>query len=760
MNLCNPIPGGSVYRVTWDDEVIEVQLPPVGYTIDRIPDLKTGKPSLELVKCEVLFENMPVEQQKWKRSELPADWKIWRKDERLNKKIDANYTNPMADAFRQQEWTRKVNGVWIVIGNNVGKPSEYVYMTGQMYDYFNWWKQDFGYPKFRFTYCKLFYAMQYGKDHHLIHGLTLSTNRRYGKTSISMHNLWYEQSFKPNRRAGLQAQTRQDAADKFAESFVYGWKRQPDFFKPMHDYNSTQKSELSFIKPTPKGKSALLEMDSDDTNEGLNSIIDFRETKATSYDSYKLHDYAMEEPGKWENEDVYDTLDVIIPDTRDGFEKIGFIFAPTTIEELEKGGDKFIEMFEDSRPSLMKKNENGKTDSNLISLFIPAQEGTLFDEYGRSVIHDPAPNEVIIGEDGKRIFMGALTKIMNDRKPKKNNYQRLVKEIRKYPCSWDEAKMMTADESPFNIMILQDRLDKLEAMKGNLYSTGNFEWKDKVDGDVIFVVDDLAGRWNLGYHPDTDGAPIEGDVRITNRIGEEWVYDDQLQESKKVYYPLNNRLFRLGADPIRYTKTDDPRASKAGVYVWQMYDPQMDLGVPKAKWKSHNFIAEYLYRPNEFSILGEDVIKALRFFGCSIAIEEDVTNLRQHLEGRGYGRHVLFKRDFSDTVIKQDATDNYKGLNAVDEVTNAWLQRFVSNCENHGHRYIFPRLIKQMMKFTVKTKTKWDAVVGAGYALLASEAKVPETIEEQKTDVGTVFPLYDQSGSRSQIQQREHSKSA
>lgn len=738
-----PIKGGSTHRITWDEEYFDVYLPPLGFTIDRIPDLDTGLPSLELVPCEILFADLPIEDQKWKRSELPKDWKQWRKDEKENQKTDPSYVNPNADRFRQQEWTRKINGVWICLGNRNGKPTEHIYLTGQAYDYFTWWKQDFGYPKFRPTLLIEFYSIQFAKDHPLHHGITESTNRRRGKTSISMHNLWYGCSWKKNRQGGMQAQKREDAAKKFKQSFVYGFKHQPDFFRPIWDYKAGLKTSVNFSTPTIRTKQGIEDWDDENLDNELNSTIDYRETLSTAYDGHKLHEYSFEEPGKWQNEDIYATLNVIIPCTRDGFEKIGFIYAPTTIEDIDAGGSQFIKMFEDSKPSWFRKNANGKTNSGLISIFISGVHGIIFDEYGRSVVQDPAPDEVIIGENGKRIFKGALTMILEERKNKKGNVQNYFAEVRKYPLSWQEAKMMDAAESPFNIEILQTRLDELERLSKNMYISGNFEWKDKKDGEVIFVRDDLNGRFNLAYWPDETGASIEGSRKITNRVGYE------MMDGKKYWHPKNGARFRMGSDPIRWDKTDDPRASKASIYVYRLYDPSVDMNKPRGKWQSENFICEYLFRPNEFDIFGEDVIKCMRYFGCPIVPEENVSNLRQYLEQRNYGNFILFKGDFDPTVIKQGENDQYKGLSAVTENISAGVQWLVSFFEKNGHRVVFPTLLRQAIGFSIKNRTKFDAIMGALWTGVATMANVSDNAEEEVLEIDEVFPTYDQSGTRS-----------
>lgn len=743
-SLASPIDGGSVYNIDWDDERIEVYLPPIGFTINRMPRIgeQDEEPTYDLIPCEILYEDKPILEQKWKRTELPKDWKKWRREERENQEGDKFYINPNADKFRTQEWNRKVNGLWMCIGNRIGKPTEYIYLTGQAYDYFNWWKQDFGYPSFRHTLLKEFYSIQWAKDNPKVHGITESTNRRRGKTSISMHNLWYDCSWKKNRKGGMQAQVKKDAENKFTECLIYGWQRQPDFFRPVYDYTSGVKSGIFFKTPLTRGKAILDSIDDEEADDALNSIIDYRETKSTAYDGYKLHSYSMEEGGKWVEENVYVTLNVIIPCTRDEYTIIGFIYAPTTIEELDAGGSAFIDMFEDSRPSRMKKNENGKTNTGLVSVFISAAEGLIYDEFGRSVMYDPKPEEEILDDKGKRIFKGSISLIMNERAAKKGNIQLYTQEVRKYPLSWQEAKMMDMQNSPFNVQILQNRLEQLEKIP-NLYVKGNFEWLDKVDGLVHFVRDDFNGRFLVALLLDTDGSFDDGDNRESNRVNYEVI------DGKKLFSPYNNRRFRMGTDPIKWVKTDDPRASKAAAYVWQMYDPNLDANVKRTEWRSHNFIVEYLFRPNEFEIYGEDMIKCMRYYGCGILPEENITNLRQYLEGRGYGNFCIFKGDFDKTIVDHTINDVYKGLSATDELVSAGVQWLVSMIENHGMRIKFPNLLRQCMTFNVKNRKKFDAVMAALWTGMASQATITDSNTDDEVSIDSIFPLYDQDGYKS-----------
>jgi hypothetical protein len=744
-NVCTPIPGGSTYRVGFDEEFIEVHLPPVGYAIDRVPDPATGIPSMELVKCEILFEDLKITKQKWTRTDLPKEWKEWRKEEKKIQRLNPDLVHQKANKFRRQEWIRRMNGVWICIGNKLGKPVEYVFLTGTMYFYLTWWKQDFGYPKFRFVYLKVFYGFQFAEDHRLVHGVTLSTNRRFGKSAIAY--VWeFEYCSRTfNSYGGSQAQTKVDAKKKWESCMMYGWKRVPDFFRPKHDYNVT--SELKFTKPLPSGKTVYEDYEVEEGSE-LGGMMGFRETKSTSYDGEKLHRYILEEPGKWVEEDVYKTLRVVIPCTMEGDVKIGQIFAPTTIEDLEKGGDEFIEMFEDSFPSLMQKNEDGKTTSGLIAIFIPAYEGYIFDEYGRSIVDDPPPGVELFDDKGAILTdgLGAKTKLLKARAKYKGDRQKYTELVRKYPFTWAEAKMMADQESPFNLEILSKRYNALNSMSGNQYIRGNFSWVGEVDGDVEFTRDDMAGRWMLAMTFDHKGGDFENSNGIINRVGEQW------QEGAKIFYPKNDRMFAIGSDPIQYTNTDDPRSSKAGAYVFYKFDPAVDSPEsPVETWKSHNFIGQYLHRPDEYATYGEDMIMACRYFGCSILAEDNLKSLKQYFEEtrKQYAGFLLYRSSFDKTTLMVENKDAWKGVDSNPEVINTYVGRLITFVLRHGHRLLFPELIEQMMKFTIKTRTKFDGVVAAGYTLLASEKIIEDHDPYEKVDVAKYFTLHDQNGVRS-----------
>lgn len=744
--MFEPIPGGSTQRIEFGDEYIEVHLPPIGYVIDKMPDPKTGKPSERLIKSEILFDDLPLQDKKWRRTPLPKNWNKWLKEEEHGKLTNPEYSHPECDHFRAQEWRRRLNGVWIAIGNRDKNPTEYVYLTGTAYLYFNWWEVDFV-PKFRHVYLRVFNALAWAEENPTCYGLALSTLRRFGKTAMAF--CWYFDytSRKKNSYSGMQAKKDKDAKVKFKINVVGPWRRLPEFFRPEFDTNGTQVSNIDFTRTASKGKGAS---DNFGDDQSLHSILDFRDSSETAYDQAKLNRYVFEEPGKWEESDVYETFRKVQPALKDGSKIIGKAFAPTTVEELEKGGDAFIKLFEESLPSLMKKN-NGVTTSGLIAVFIPAYEGYVFDEYGRSVVNDPDPKSKIFDEDGFQIKEGAKTLLLRDRKVKEDDLQALTSLMRKFPWTWEEAKSVSNEFCHFNHMLLNKQLQKLRGLPKPMYVKGNLDYTNGKDGDVEFFRDDHKGRFKFAWLPDASGSGGEVDKgnKITNNVGKEWNNENDRWE----YSPKNDHLFAIGCDPIRNVKTDDPSASKAAAYVFRKFDTSVDFGKDKEHWQSHKFVVEYLTRPEDPDVFHEDMIKLCRFFGCSILAEDNVSLLRQYFDLKGYGRFIMYRRNFTDAAlpgIKKEDGYGDKALGSDPEVINIYVNKLHMYYNRHIEKVPFENMLEQSLKFRISKHFMQDAVVGAGFTLIASEATTPEPEQDNGVPIELeLFPLFDQSGTQS-----------
>jgi hypothetical protein len=759
LGMHQPILGGSEYHIEFDgpkqQEKITIFLPPVGYTIDRIPDIETGFPSYQLIKCEILGETLPIEKQKWIKPQLPSEWNKFRDEEKRQSRHGTEFIHPEAEKFRAQEWTRRLNGCWQAIGNRNGKPTEYVYIPPSAYLYFSWWNPDFGHPAFRLIYLKTFYALQWAEDHPKVNGIVLSTYRRHGKTAIA--GCWTVDM--PSRiqfgYAGMQGQAGKKALEFFDIHLMQPFRRleEVDFFQPKYDMAASLKSQLLFTDPPPRSnkkiaKNKALNLDLD-KRKPLGGRVSCANSSETSLDGRKMHRIWLDEPGKWEKVDVLKTVLKYVPCTVDDLRrKIGLIFVPSTVEEMGKGGQEFVDLFEKSVPSMMTKNKSGKTSTSLVSVFIPAYEGVVFDEYGRSIINNPDPKTICLDEAGRQIVEGAKSFLTNELESKETEEDQ-IEEMRKYPWTWFQAKMTSMMRCQFNAQKITQRLQQLQALPKMPFIRGNFEWSNETDGDVYFERDETSGRFQVAWLPDFEGANVEGNTKLINNVTFEWG-EDFHGNRIKLWKPLNDRFFACGADPISYkARGIDPRLSNGGAHIFRKYDPQVDQGKDKDDWVSHNFVVQYLFRPPEFEIYAEDMIKLVRYWGCSINAEDNVQALRQHFDNRGYGAFILYRRDFQDKAVMGNG-DVDRPVRSNDEVINNYTKTLNTHFNRHCSRILFPEILQQALQFDPNNTQMFDCIVSAGYTLMAAEINnYTEDTSKDDVDVGGAFGYYDQSGARS-----------
>ncbi len=708
--MLEPYPNGSEFRFGWEDQLYTIHLPPPGWR----KNYWTGK----LEKCGFANANQPLRKQfipkERMRLEYPKDWKKWMFDEQKMQRSDPDYANPEAEAWRIQEWERRLSGCWFKIYNPITRKAENVYLTGLHYFYCFFWKCDFGIPDFRFIDLEIFYLLQLAEEDPKCNGVVLNTNRRFGKTAILGCWSYEYPSRVPNSYSALQSKNYGDAQKVFSLSIIYPWKNLPEFFRPKFDYQSTQKSELSFKVPPPKGKKAQ-EMAYEEYDFGLNSYMNFRDSGLYAYDGWKTHRYAGEEPGKTEEVDVYDRHIVVKPCTEVGGKIIGKMFYPSTVEDTaSKGLEPFRKLFFNSR--ITKKNKNGKTETGLFAHFIPAYKGYMFDDQGRSLEQE--------SKEG----------ILNDREMLKDKPQELASLIRKYPFNVDEAFRIGTNVCVFNEQILNDRLSYLNKLPPNRlpYTQGDLAWMDQVDGDVEFIPNSTNGKFLFSWIPDADH-------RNMNR-----------KASYNEWEPLLDARHGIATDPISHTKTVDPRQSKAAAHGFRKLDLATDyMDKPLEDWKSHNFIFEYLHRPDEVESYFEDMIMACRYLGCQILYESQKNNIGQHFRQRGYSRYLMFRPEA--TWTQQTGTQNTEGIPASKEMIDMYVMKMKTFINRHGMRIPFPRTLTDLLRFNPQKTTEHDLAVSSCWTLMALEKIVEAT--EIKVEADAWFDVFDATGSRSQLKQ-------
>jgi hypothetical protein len=679
----------------------------------------------------------------WRRTPLP-DYYAERRPEELRIQAEeeklvregimerVEYFDPVLESYRREEWRRRIFGHWFM---NNGEP---VYLTGDHYMYLQWSKLDHpdndGYPIFYEPQLERFYFRQLCWEDPFTVGYLIVGPRGFGKTSEEGACVLSNMTKPPHKRfAAIQSKTENDAIEVvFQEKMVNILNEYPDFFKPKSSHGTAPKKGMTFRRKSLVGEADVRSARFGNDFE-LSSTIRCYPSGVKALDGKTLSDIISDEIGKTEEADVYLRHAVHVRCVLRNQRKRGLIRATTTVEEMDKGGDECYEIWKESDPTV--RGPDGYTASKIYKYLVNALETQvdLADKYGYI---DP----------GK-----ALEKVTNSRVLVLDDPYKLAIAIRKDPLNEEEAFIKDQSKCMFNVLILNSiitSLKNIRAIDKKLPGrVGRLEWvKDIVDTDVEFI-DDPKGKFTFWYMPDSH----IGDRKILNACKS--YYDDILQ--KRIYLPVNNDLWRGGIDPIKYIRTDDPRASRMAAYGVAPFLQFLDGGKDMKDWISYGPLWRYFGRHEDPEDDYENVVKLMRFVGSSMMPEGNISDFTKHLYGRGMHRFMIVRRNFDMSVLSQKGgSKNSLGadqpVHSVEEVIDSYISIIRKYLKRHGLRLKDLELAIQLLDFEPKKRTLYDLVVAFGYALLSLKADLDNEFDEVSEELYTDwFTQYDISGKRS-----------
>lgn len=682
--MYKPIPGGTKEII----HGIEMYIPP--------------RPPMH----EIRGYDLSKKEQKWFRIGFPDWWDEIFEEEMQQREENDDYRDPRLEKFREQEWSRRINGFWFM---NNGKPT---YITGTHYLFLEWTKLDIGYPNYYDFARKNYYFTQYCLEDPFCLGYFKVGPRGFGKTMEEITVQLDIMTKPPHRSKGaIQSKSGNDAYKVFKKE-VEIYNEYPEFFKPDSNHGTNPEKKLSFFRDKIKGKKAK-KVKQDDDKELKNEIW-WEVAKETALDGDTLVSVIQEEIGKSDPKEQVDVAKRIQVNRfcvyRNNIKR-GIIQCTSTIEEMKAGGAEALIVWEGSDHN--HKSDNGFTITGLYRAFTSALDTTVIDEYGMS--------------DRE----AARKKHESERNLRKDKPNELSSYIRKNPFIPEEAFMVDNDQCVFNAMILNERLGYLN-INTNVTKAFDLDWESEVDGNVKYTDNDVNGKFEIAWFPPKDQW---------NKVAKE------IRGGNVVYRPLNDAKFCIACDPISFGKTVDSRKSNAAAYVFRKFDLQVDHGKAEHDYETHNFIVEYLHRPLEPEIFYEDMIRLCRFFGCQILVENQKNNIFTYFKQRGYADFIMYRPE--TTYTKEGDSQDTEGIPSSTVMIDTYTGRLQTFVIKHGHRIKFKRLIKDMLAFDPAHPRKHDCTVAAGFTLLAREKVVQEDLPP--VDIEEIFNLYNNTGSASTL---------
>ena len=630
--------------------------------------------------------------------------------------------------YIDKEFTRREEGFWFI---NKGKPT---YITGTNYMYLQWSKIDVGQPDFRES-NRLFYIFwEACKADKRSYGMCYLKNRRSGFSFMSSAESVNLATISTDSRFGILSKSGPDAKKMFTDKVVPISVNYPFFFKPIQDGMDRPKTELAYRVPASKFTRRKL-----DSNEklqeitGLDTTIDWKNTGDNSYDGEKLKLLVHDESGKWEKPtNILNNWRVTRTCLRLGSRVIGKCMMGSTSNALDKGGGNFKKLYNDS--DVTQRNANGQTRSGLYSLFIPMEwnyEGYI-DSYGFPVFN--TPKEGVEDPHGTKITQGVIDYWDNEVEGLRSDQDGLNEFYRQFPRTTKHAFRDESKESLFNLTKIYEQIDFNEDLKNSIKVTrGSFQWENaKQDTKVIFV-------------PNKDGRFL-----VT------WVPPAHLQNKRYIKngtnYPGNEHCGAFGCDPYDISGTVDGRGSKGSLHGLTKFSME---DVPP-----NMFFLEYIARPQTAEIFFEDVLMACVFYGMPILAENNKPRLLYHFKRRGYRGYSINRPDRK--YNKLSVTERELGgiPNSSEDIKQAhaaaietYINDFVGLKETgYGDTY-FQRTLEDWAKFDINNRTKHDASISSGLALMACNKHryAPNAPRQKPQAVDLGFKKYDNKGSTSKI---------
>ena len=689
---------GEVYSI----QNLKIALPPVPKKLDKGNNKwEVQEYPKELSKLKTIFD--------WK--DLPADFKsIWH-------------------VYIDREFTKRDEGYWFY---NKGNPT---YITGSHYMYLQWTKIDVGKPEFREANRLFFIFWEACKADDRSYGMCYLKNRRSGFSFMASSETVNQATISSDSRYGILSKSGADAKKMFTDKVVPISVNYPFFFKPIQDGMDRPKTELAYRVPASKfTRRKIIVNEKVEELAGLDTTIDWKNTGDNSYDGEKLALLVHDEAGKWERpENILNNWRVTKTTLRLGSRVIGKCMMGSTSNSLDKGGENFKKLYNDS--DVTKRNRNGQTRSGLYSLFIPMEwnfEGFI-DSFGLPVFN--TPKEEVKDNYGQYIDVGVIEHWENEVEGLKGDQDALNEFYRQFPRTEEHAFRDETRNSIFNLAKIYEQIDyNEEARYDAIITRGSFQWQNGIKDTEVEFVPNLNGRFNIS-----------------------WVLPNNLQNrvivKNGIKYPGNEHIGAFGCDSYDISGTTDGKGSKGALHGLTKFSME--------EAPANKFFLEYIARPATAEMFFEDVLMSLVFYGMPILAENNKPRLLYYLKRRGYRGYSMNRPDKvwnKLSVAEKEIGGIPNSSEDIRQAHAAAIETYINNyigikpTGDHGDMY-FNTTLTDWAKFDINKRTKFDAAISSGLAIMACNKNLyaPKAMVQLKDKVNFSFAKYNNKGNFSKI---------
>ena len=642
----------------------------------------------------------------------------------------AKFKNEWVD-YIESQFDYREQGYWFM---NNGKPT---YITGSHWMYIQHTKIDVGLPDFREANRIFYIHWEACKADKRSFGNSYLKIRRSGFSYMGSEECANIATITKDARIGILSKTGSDAKKMFTDKVVPIANNYPFFFKPIQDGMDKPKTELAFRVPASKITKKNMYEEDVDLIEGLDTTIDWKNTGDNSYDGEKLQLLVHDESGKWERPDnILNNWRVTKTCLRLGSKVIGKCMMGSTSNALDKGGANFKKLYYDS--DCNNRNSNGQTKSGLYNLFIPMEwnmEGFI-DIHGMPVFENPKIPK--LGIDGEMITQGAINYWQNEVDSLANDPDALNEFYRQFPRTESHAFRDESKQSIFNLTKIYQQIDYNDSLITDRYVTqGSFSWENGIKDSRVIWTPNKRGRFFVTWFPE---KALRNNVVIKN--------------GKK--YPGNEHVGTFGCDSYDISGVVVGKGSNGSLHGLTKFN--------MANAPSNEFFLEYIARPQTAELFFEDVLMAMVFYGMPILCENNKPRLLYHLKNRGYRGFSVNRPDKHYNKLSKTEKELGGIPNSSEDVKQSHASAIESYIEKHvgldmegSYRdkddmgiMHFHRTLEDWAKFDISNRTKFDASISSGLAIMANQKHL-YTPTKEKSKISINFARYNNTSSVSKL---------
>ena len=231
---------------------------------------------------------------------------------------------------------------------------------------------------------------------------------------------------------------------------------------------------------------------------------------------------------------------------------------------------------------------------------------------------------------------------------------------------------------------------------------------------------------------------------------------DRCTWSHAIRIARNEHLGSFGCDPYDISAVVGGRGSNGSLHGMTKYH-MVDAPV-------NQFFLEYIARPQTAEIFFEDVLMACVFYGMPMLAENNKPRLLYHFKNRGYRQ---FSMNRPDRVLNK-LSKTERELGGIPNSSEEVKQAHASAIETYIEKYIgfdltgtyrpsdeigtmpFTRTLEDWAKFDISDRTKFDASISSGLAIMANQKNV-YLPDKKESKISINFARYTNSGTLSEL---------